>query len=215
MSPTPALSTALAVLLLRSCNLNDIDHQIISRSLNFDVKTFDKTKAAVIAHEVTKRANHQSLPGFSAVKETKNLATFPAEDLELDPSELNDLKVWITDRRKAGKDHHRFPKNKWKWKCDYCLCQHPKWDHSCGCPCTKHSKEHCPNPDPERKKKADLAEAMWKKKKQQAEAGSGAAGTMLVQETTAAHRPPPGLPQPGRDVHGEEDGRHQRSHAKS
>ena len=29
-------NTALAVLLLRSCNLNDIDHQIISQSLNFD-----------------------------------------------------------------------------------------------------------------------------------------------------------------------------------
>ena len=63
-------STALAVLLLRSSNLNDIDHQIISRSLNFDEeavdeekKTFDKTKTAVIAHEVTKRANHQSFPG--------------------------------------------------------------------------------------------------------------------------------------------------------
>ena len=58
-------STALAVLLLKSCNLNNIDHQIISQSLNFDEdtvdeekKTFDKTKAAVIAHEVTNRANH-------------------------------------------------------------------------------------------------------------------------------------------------------------
>ena len=116
-------STALAVLLLRSCNLNDIDHQIISQSLNFDEKTiteekktFDKTKAAVtvIAHEVRKRANHQSLPGSSAVKESKNLATYLAQVLELDPSELNDLKVWITDRRKAGKYNHRFPRNKRK-----------------------------------------------------------------------------------------------------
>ena len=47
-------STALTVLLLRSCNLNNIDHQIISQSLNLDEdtiaeekNTFDKTKAAV------------------------------------------------------------------------------------------------------------------------------------------------------------------------
>ena len=56
-------STALAVLLLKSCNLNDIDHTIISQSLNFDKDTvdeekeaFNKTKAVMIAHEVTKRA---------------------------------------------------------------------------------------------------------------------------------------------------------------
>ena len=49
-------STALAVLLLRTANLSDIDHQIISRNLNFDEKeeanekkTFENTKAAVIA----------------------------------------------------------------------------------------------------------------------------------------------------------------------
>ena len=105
--------------MLRSCNLNDIDHQIISQSLNFDEdtvdeekKTFDKTKAAVIAHKVTKRANHQSLPGSNQAKGSKNLGTFLAEDLELDSSELNDLKVWITDKRKAEKDNHRFSKNK-------------------------------------------------------------------------------------------------------
>ena len=87
---------------------------------------------------------------------------------------------------KAEKDNHGFSKNKKKWKCDYCLCQHPKWDHSCGCPCTKHSKQNCPNPAPEKKKKADLAEAVGKKRKQQSEAESGAvaAGTMLVQETS-------------------------------
>ena len=73
-------STALAVLLLWSCNLNDTDHQIISRSLNFDEdtvdeekETFDKTKAVVIAHEVTKRANQAT--------DLKNLATFLAKDL--------------------------------------------------------------------------------------------------------------------------------------
>ena len=112
-------STALAVLLLRSCNLNNIDHQIISRSLNFDEKTiykekktFDKTKAAVIAHEVTKTANHQSLPGSNTAKESKNLTTFLAEDFELDWNKLNDVKIWINNKRKAEKDNHGFSKTK-------------------------------------------------------------------------------------------------------
>ena len=112
-------STALAVLLLTSCNFNDIDHQIISRSLNFnedtvdeEKKTFDKIKADIIAHEVTKRSNHLSLPGSNPVKDSKNLATFLAGDLELDSSELNGLKVWITDKRKAKEDNHKFSKIK-------------------------------------------------------------------------------------------------------
>ena len=66
-------STALAVLLLKSCNLNDIDHTIISRSLSFEQDTvdeekeaFNKTKAVVIAHKVTKRAyKHCTLYTYS------------------------------------------------------------------------------------------------------------------------------------------------------
>ena len=68
---------------------------ILFQSLNFDeeefdeeMKTFDKTKTAVIAHEVTKRANHESLLGSNPAKDSKNLATFLAEDLELDLSKL-------------------------------------------------------------------------------------------------------------------------------
>ena len=45
------------------------------------------------------------------------------------------------------------------WKCSYCICDHPKWK-DCGCPCTKHKRENCPNPDPAkmeafRKRKAE------------------------------------------------------------
>ena len=32
------------------------------------------------------------------------------------------------------------------WKCVYCICNHRRWER-CGCPCTTHKKEHCPNPD--------------------------------------------------------------------
>ena len=53
-------STALAVLLLRTANLSDADHQIISCSLNFDKakkeeeeKTFERIKAAIISHQVS------------------------------------------------------------------------------------------------------------------------------------------------------------------
>lgn len=59
-------------------------------------------------------------------------------------------------------------------------------DHTCGFPCTKHSKKNCPNPDPEKKKRADLAEAAWRKRKQQSGAKYKfeAIGTMLVKETS-------------------------------
>ena len=87
-------STALAVLLLRTANLSDVDHQIISRSLNFDEakeaeekKIFDKTKAAVIAHQVTKTANHQALPSTGAQGGVKNLSTFLTEELGLEQGE--------------------------------------------------------------------------------------------------------------------------------
>ena len=34
------------------------------------------------------------------------------------------------------------------WKCDYCICDHyPKWI-PCGCACSTHKKEDCPQPDP-------------------------------------------------------------------
>ena len=196
-------STALAVLLLRTANLSDVDHQIIARSLNFDEateteekKTFERTKAAVIAHQVTKSANHQALQGVSTPRDSNNLATFLAQELELDLEGqcdnnelLNDLRVFITDRRNQGGGKFKQGKQRKRWKCDYCICSHPKWDHSCGCACTKHTKDNCPNPDPEKKRKADLAE----KKRQQT--GTNPAGTMLVQElsTTPTSALPPNL----------------------
>ena len=207
-------STALAVLLLRTANLSDVDHQIISRSLNFDEakkeeeeKTFEKTKAAVISHQVTKTANHQALPSTSAPGGPKNLATFLTEELDLDQEEqdttadlLTEFKVWFTDKRKAGggktdrAGQSKFPprNNKKQRKCDYCICDHPKWDHSCGCPCTKHTKENCPNPDPEKKKKADLAEIEWRKRRQQKPSG-----TMMVRETAAPAVAPTVVPAQG------------------
>ena len=34
------------------------------------------------------------------------------------------------------------------WKCDYCICDHyPKW-RPCGCACSTHKKESCPQLDP-------------------------------------------------------------------
>ena len=72
-------------------------HQIISRSLNFDEtdegeekKTFEKTKAAVIAHQVTKIANHTALPSTSTLGRAKNLATFLTKELDLDQGEQDD-----------------------------------------------------------------------------------------------------------------------------
>ena len=31
-------------------------------------------------------------------------------------------------------------------KCDFCICDHKRYIN-CGCPCTKHLRDKCPNPD--------------------------------------------------------------------
>ena len=51
----------------------DFDHQIISRSLNFNEKMvenkmFNRTKTAIISDEGTKKVNHQALLGSISVK---------------------------------------------------------------------------------------------------------------------------------------------------
>ena len=97
-------STALVIMLLKSCNLKDLDHHIISRSLNFNEKsmneeerTFNRTKEVIILHELTKKVNHQALPGLS----TKALDTFLAYNMVQYPTGINDLKVLLADRKKV------------------------------------------------------------------------------------------------------------------
>ena len=46
------------------------------------------------------------------------------------------------------------------WKCDFCICSHPRWK-DCGCDCVNHRRENCPNPDPAK------AEAYKKRKAEQ------------------------------------------------
>ena len=65
------------------------------------------------------------------------------------------------------------------WKCEYCLCSHRLWEQ-CSCPCTTHSRESCPNPDPDKKeafKKRKVARDENRDgKRQQTEQGVATAG---------------------------------------
>ena len=166
--------TAKAVLLLKSANLSDIDNQIIVKGINFDEKdaakekeVFNEAKAAIINHQVTKQANHIT----RSVGVHKALPTYLVDEEEEDQEELakqfQDFRIFMASKGKSSNKPKNVNSSKGKrfWKCDYCICdEHPKW-MACDCACSNHTKENCPNPDPEKKRLADLREEQRRKKK--------------------------------------------------
>ena len=48
---------------------------------------------------------------------------------------------------RGGQAGNSFNQTNKFWKCDYCICEHPKWKPY-GCDCSTHKKESCPHPDP-------------------------------------------------------------------
>ena len=193
-------ATALSVLLLRSAALGDTDYQIISKGLNFDekekseeAKVYDKTKAAMINHQVVKQANHQNVPG-AAGGAGKLLATYLAgEDDGEAESLLEEFKTFVTTKKfqHKAKGPSKGAREKF-WKCDYCICDCLKWV-PCDCPCSSHKKEQCPNPDPEKKKLAeerDNKRKSFKRKSDQPQTTQAGTSkrlpTMLVKESTSS-----------------------------
>ena len=165
---------------MRQAQLTDTDSQIITINLEFDPKAsdakenFTKCKQAMKKFQHTKQANHQ------AIQQTKTSGTTTSAFLtavetseEYDPDQVEEIKTFIAGLPQRGQRGGRGgsrgggqgasragDKPKRIWKCDHCICSHPKWK-DCGCPCTKHKRENCPNPDPAkveayRKRKAEL-----------------------------------------------------------
>ena len=192
--------TAKAVLLLRSASLNDTDYQIISKGLNFDEKeqeqeqlVYEKTKKAMIEHQVGRQANNLSIPGAGP---SKALQTYIAEQTEAEDEReiMEEFKTFLTSRKSQPKTSKTVKKDR-IWKCDYCLCSCTKWI-PCDCPCSHHDKKNCPNPDPEKKKAADEKENKRRlslKRKGEAsnqnQSKTGRVGTMLVKESTSSVPP--------------------------
>ena len=179
--------TCLAILLLRQAQLTDTDSQIITINLEFDPKAkdsdknFERTKAAMKKFQHTRLANHQAVAGHQhhggagGGKPTAAYITALEESEEFNKEDLDNIKTYVASLRRdggrvggqrgrgGGAGQKRF------WKCDYCICTiHPKYK-PCPCPCSNHTRENCPKPDPAlkeafRKRKAEQEAAKANKK---------------------------------------------------
>ena len=169
-------STGKAIILLTAANLPDVDYQIVTKGLKFDEtdknkekKTYEETKTAIINHQVAKQSNHQiQLQPQTASAAPKSLQTFLSA-IEQDQDLQAVVETYYAgkfNKQNTNKGQRGEKRQARKWKCDYCICDHPKWQ-DCECACTKHKKENCPNPDPVKKKKADEREKERKKRREE------------------------------------------------
>ena len=177
--------TALAVRLMTSCNFSDVDLQIVSKGLEFEAKTeaeekklWEQAKKAIINHQITKQSNQVTVSTTTQQSHSKALQTYLLDKFNEDTAEKGEelMEAFETFVAEQRKDKRKFDKKKDRkmWKCDYCICDHPKWK-ACGCPCNFHSKDKCPNPDPEKKKLADSrAVTATRKARSEKNEGTGA-----------------------------------------
>ena len=158
--------TCLSILLLRQANLNDTESQIISINLEFDPKGpnakqhFELTKAAIKKFQHARQANHQAHIGHSSHQPSqpnhlKTFLTALEQEEQMDSDQIEAIQTFISQTRTRGGGRDKGGKTRpnkgtRKWKCEYCLCSHKLWEQ-CSCPCTTHSRESCPNPDPAKK----------------------------------------------------------------
>ena len=183
--------TTRSILLLRQAELSNTDHQIITVNLDLDPKAkdaenqFDQTKEAMRKFQHTQMANSVRIAGNTT--QTKTYLGEFIEQLEQDNTVEDSVKANIQAflaQQKATRGGGRggqYPIKVRLWKCDFCICDHKKWI-DCGCLCTKHTRDKCPNPDKakvdefkKRKKKVDSGEDKRTKMSETAGAGPGAA----------------------------------------
>ena len=141
--------TCLSILLLRQAQLTDTDSQIITMNLEFDPKAdttgqnFVNCKANMKKFQHNKIANHQAIGNQQKQSAT---STFMASlDEEFDQDQADSIKTFLGNlstrggrgrgRRggtRGGQAGSGFNQNRKVWKCEYCICSHPKW-RDCGC----------------------------------------------------------------------------------
>ena len=192
--------TARAVLLLRQAELSETDHQIITVNLNLDPKSekatehFDDIKNAMKRFQDTKTAN-SSCRAASQQSSRTYLGEFMdslEKDDTVDDETKHNIQAFIAQQRgsypRGGKVARgrggRALKGDRVWKCDFCLCNHKKWE-SCSCPCTTHSRDKCPNPDPDKVKKFKERQTEFHKRK---DAGNEGAENKKAKPSEPAER---------------------------
>ena len=198
--------TIKAVLLLRQAELSDVDSQIITVNLDLDPKSkdanmhFEDVKNAMRKFQHTKQANASCRPSQPA--HTKTYLTEFMDNLEedenVDDETKYNIQTYIAQQRGRGRGgggagrgrggggagRGDQPRPAKFWKCDYCICSHKKWEN-CGCPCTKHTKEQCPNPD---KAKVEAARKQKADQQKRKEASSGRSEDKRAKTTEPAER---------------------------
>ena len=171
-------ATTRSVLLLRQADLSNTDHQIITVNLCLDPKApdadqqFEKTKEAMRKFQHTQMANATRLPSgsYQGAGVQTYLGDF-IDNLKADDTVDEEVKQNITAylaqqrSRGGGRGARHQGKSGRVWKCDYCLCDHKRYIN-CGCPCTKHTKDKCPNPDKAKVAAAKEKDAEEKKAKE-------------------------------------------------
>ena len=195
--------TCLSILLLRQANLNDTESQIISINLEFDPKGpnakqhFELTKAAIKKFQHARQANHQAHIGHSSHQPSQpnHLNTFLTaleQEEQMDSDQIEAIQTFISQTRTRGGGRDKGGKTRpnkgtRKWKCEYCLCSHKLWEQ-CSCPCTTHSRESCPNPDPAKKeafrKRKAARDENRDGKRQETEQGGATAGRSYLTFST-------------------------------
>ena len=171
--------TCLSILLLRQAQLTDTDSQIITMNLEFDPKAdtaeqnFDNCKANMKKFQHNKIANHQAIGNQQKQSATSTFIASLDNNDDFDQEQVESIKTFLGNmsarggrgggRRggaRGGQAGGGLGQNKKVWKCDFCICSHPRWK-DCGCDCVNHRRENCPNPDPAK------AEAYKKRKAEQ------------------------------------------------
>ena len=176
--------TTRAIFLLRQADLSDTANQIITVNIDLDPKAanaadhMDEVKAAMRKYQDNLAANKSIKP----VNQPANtylgefMDSLESDDTVDEQTKAN-IQAYILAQRNAGQKGQgkgfnrggggagRYPRAGRVWKCDFCLCTHKRYE-ACSCPCTTHTRDKCPNPDPVKVKEYERRMAERKKQEE-------------------------------------------------
>ena len=135
-------------------------------NLEFDPKAdtaeqnFDDCKVNMKKFQHNKIANHQAIGNQQKQSVTSTFIANLDNNNDFDQEQVESIKTFLGNmlarggrgggRRvgaRGGQAGGGLGQNKKVWKCEFCICSHPRWK-DCGCECVNHRRENCPNPDP-------------------------------------------------------------------
>ena len=122
-------------------------------------QNYESCKANLKMFQHNKITNHQAIGNQQKQSTTSTFIASLDNNEEFDQEQVKAIKTFLSDistrggkgggqrgRVRGGQAGGGLGQSKRLWKCDFCICSHPKWK-DCGCECVNHRKEKCPNPD--------------------------------------------------------------------